>query len=256
MANQKRTPARSRRRQAREINQIDAMEKRLERSAMPKIRRELNIIAKEALRTYEIYGIRNAERTIESGEQALSETIEKVYRSTIRNTEKLLKENYPKNKEKVEQVKKELERNFRKQAQRAAKQISESTKRQLNRVIASGEKNELSDADILKNAKKKLTSNGRRAQIISEVEIGSVTAEGRDKLYKKLYEKDTRKVWVTMRDSKVRDPHQDAEGQTVDINEDFILYGKRKERAPYPRYRGLSPAQRINCRCKAIYLKD
>ena len=247
MAKQKRTQARSRRRQAREINQIDAMERRLERTAMPKIRKELNIIAKQAIQTYEIYGQQNAERVVEAGEQALSDTIESVYRSTIRSTEKLLKENYPKDKKKVEQVKKELERNFKKQAKRAAKQISESTKKQIDRVIKSGEKNELTEAEVLKNMKNKIGKNGRRAQIISQVEIGSVTAEGRDKLSKKIYEKDTRKVWVTMRDSKVRDPHQDAEGQTVDINEDFVLYGKRKERAPYPRYRGLSPAQRINC---------
>jgi hypothetical protein len=252
----KRIQARNRRRQLREINQIDRMERRLEHTSMPQIRKELNSIAKDALSAYRIGGQRNAEITIEGAESRLAETIEKMYKRTIKNTEKLLKENYPNDKAKVEQVRRELERNFKKQAQRASKQISESTKRQMDKVIKKGHEDKVSDAEIQDKLAKKIGKNGRRAQIISEVEIGSVTAEGRDKLSKKVYDKDTRKVWVTHRDSRVRDSHQHAEGQTVDANKNFVLYGKRTERAPYPRYRGLSPAQRVNCRCRVIFLKE
>jgi membrane-associated HD superfamily phosphohydrolase len=223
---------------------------------MPKIRRELNIIGKDAIQALRIGGQPNADMVIDGGQFKLQETIEKVYSNTIKKSEKLLKDLYPDDKKKVAQVRRELERNFKKQAERAAKQISDSTKRQMSRVIESGRKNELTDAEIEKKLKKKIGTNSRRAQVISEVEIGSVTAEGRDKLSRKTLEKATRKVWVTARDSKVRDPHQHAEGQTVDINKNFILRGKRTERAPYPRYRGLSAGQRVNCRCKAIYLKD
>ena len=252
----KRTQARNRRRQLREISQIDAMERKLERASMPKIRRELNIIAREALGAYRVGGQRNADLVIDQSEQKLSEVLESVYKRTIKETEKVLKQNYPKDSKKVEQVRRELERNFKKQAQVASKQISESTKRQIDKVIKKGHEDKLSDTEIQAKLKKKIGKNGYRGKIISEVEIGSVTAEGRDKLSKKVYEKDSRKMWVTYRDGKVRDSHQHAEGQTVDINERFVLRGKRTERAPYPRWRGLSAANRVNCRCKAIFLKD
>jgi len=240
----------------REINQIDAMERRLERTSMPQIRRELNTIAKDAISALRIGGQRNAEIVIEGAEFKLSETIEKMYKRTIKNTEKVLLENYPKDPEKVKQVRRELERNFKKQAQRAAKQISDSTKRQMDKIIRKGLDDKISDAEIQKKLQKKIGSNARRAQVISEVEIGSVTAEGRDKLSKKVFDKDTRKVWVTHRDSKVRDSHQYAEGQTVQANENFVLRGRRTERPPYPRWRGLSAGERVNCRCKVIFLKD
>ena len=252
----KRTQARNRRRQARELNQIDAIERRLERSAMPKIRKELNVIARDALSAYRVGGQRNAEVAIDGGQYRISDTLEQVYKTAIKKTEKILKEHYPKDIEKVKQVRRELERNFKKQAEKAARQISESTKRQMQRVIDRGNEKGESVIEIQDKLEKKIGVNGRRAQIISEVEIGSVTAEGRDKLSRKIYDKNTRKVWVTTRDSKVRDPHQYAEGQTVGINEDFVIHGKRTERIPYPRYRGASAWNRCNCRCRLLYLKE
>ena len=246
----KRTQARNRRRQLREINEIDRMERKLERTAMPKIRKQLNQIAREAIDAYAMGGRIGAEFAIEGGRQRIGETLEAVYKTTIKKTEKLLKELYPKDKAKVEQVRRELERNFRKQAEKAAEQISRSTKNQVKKI----DEKDIPFDEKQKDIKKKLTSNGRRAQLISEVEIGSVTAEGRDKVSRKIYEKATQKQWVTTRDSKVRDSHQHAEGQVVGIKENFVLRGRRSERTPYPRYRGLSAANRCNCRCKCLYI--
>lgn len=251
----KRIQARNKRKQLREIAQIDAMERRLERSSMPAIRKELNIIANEALRAYRTSGQTNANLTIEAGARRIQETLEGVYKRTIKQTEKVLKQNYPKDSKKVEQVKRELERNFKKQAEKSAKQISASTQRQFEKVIQKGFEDELSRDEIEKKLKKKMTKNAYRAKVISETEIGSVAAEGRDKLSKKVFDKESLKEWVTYRDSKVRDPHQHAEGQTVGISENFVIRGKRTERPPYPRWRGLSAGQKINCRCKAIFLK-
>lgn len=239
----KRTQARNRRRQLREINELDRIERRLERTAMPKIRKQLNQIGRDAAQAYMLGGELGAEFSINGNKPKIAETLEGIYKSSIKKTEKLLKELYPKDKSKVEQVRRELERNFRRQAERAAEQISKSTVNQVKKVA----EKDIPDHEKHEALKKKLTSNGRRAQLISEVEIGSVTAEGRDKISRKIYDKATRKVWVTTRDSKVRDAHQYAEGQTVGIKEDFVLRGRRSERAPYPRHRSLSAANRCNC---------
>ena len=249
-----RTRARAQRQQRKELAQIDAMERKLERSAMPKIRRELNIIGRDATTAYTRSGEFEAHRVIDNGKAAISDVLERVYQSTIKKTEKLLKDLYKDDKKKIEQVRRELERNFKKQAQKAADQIAESTKRQVTKVNEKAYNDNLSSTEAEKILKNKIAVNGRRAQLISEVEIGSVTAEGRDKLSRKKYKKDVRKVWVTTRDSKVRDPHQHAEGQEVGINENFVIRGKRTERIPYPRHRSASTWNRCNCRCRVAYI--
>jgi len=154
---------------------------------MPKIRKELNAIARDALSAYRVGGQRNAEVAIDGGQYRISDTLEQVYKTSIKKIEKLLKEHYPSDVEKVKQVRRELERNFKKQAEKAARQISESTKRQMQRVIDRGYEKGESSIEIQDKLEKKIGVNGRRAQIISEVEIGSVTAEGRDKLSRKIY---------------------------------------------------------------------
>ena len=55
-----------------------------------------------------------------------------------------------------------------------------------------------------------------------------------------------RHAWLSQRDDAVRPDHWDADGQTVGIDERFIVGG---ESALYPGDTLLSLAQRINCRC-------
>lgn len=59
----------------------------------------------------------------------------------------------------------------------------------------------------------------------------------------------TRKRWVTKRDSKVRETHAEAEGQTVELDEPFIVGGYP---LMHPGERPAPPAIVINCRCVMV----
>lgn len=59
----------------------------------------------------------------------------------------------------------------------------------------------------------------------------------------------TRKRWVTRHDAKVRATHVEAEGDTVPLDEHFIVGGYP---LMYPGERGAPPALVINCRCTMV----
>lgn len=59
----------------------------------------------------------------------------------------------------------------------------------------------------------------------------------------------TRKRWVTRHDAKVRPTHVEAEGDTVPLDEPFIVGGYP---LMYPGERGAPPALVINCRCTMV----
>lgn len=61
------------------------------------------------------------------------------------------------------------------------------------------------------------------------------------------------KTWRTQRDSRVRDAHADADGQTVALDEPFDIGG---EEAMYPGDPQLPPELAINCRCYLEYETD
>lgn len=61
------------------------------------------------------------------------------------------------------------------------------------------------------------------------------------------------KVWITMRDDKVRDLHRPLDGQEIAINEKFsLLNGDHLEVPGDPSGRGESV---INCRCTAVFVQ-
>lgn len=59
----------------------------------------------------------------------------------------------------------------------------------------------------------------------------------------------TRKRWVTRHDAKVRETHRAAEGDTVPIDEAFVVGGYP---LMYPGMRGAPPSLVINCRCTMV----
>lgn len=59
----------------------------------------------------------------------------------------------------------------------------------------------------------------------------------------------TRKRWVTRHDAKVRATHVEVEGDTVPLDEHFIVGGHP---LMYPGERGAPPAIVINCRCTMV----
>ena len=56
-----------------------------------------------------------------------------------------------------------------------------------------------------------------------------------------------RKEWLSSRDDKVRETHRELDGQTVGVNEDFVV-PSTGEQAPAPAAFA-DPAESINCRC-------
>lgn len=58
------------------------------------------------------------------------------------------------------------------------------------------------------------------------------------------------KQWLTAEDDQVRPTHQDADGQTVPIDDSFDIGG---EAAEYPGDPGLSDDEACNCRCTVVY---
>lgn len=63
----------------------------------------------------------------------------------------------------------------------------------------------------------------------------------------------TRKRWKTFGDSKVRPTHREAAGQTVPVDEPFIVGGYRLM-FPCDSSLGASASETVNCRCTVQYL--
>lgn len=245
--------AKNRRAQLREIEAYERMERRLEKAALPKIRKQLNTMARLAIRDFEIGGVDRANDRLLNGRKVMEETLRPIYTRAIKESEKLMFKQNPKDKEAVAQVKKDLEEAFENQVKRASKQVQNATDRQLKEIARKGAEQNLEKKDIVKAMKKKLIrSNTQRSQIIAATEIGSVTADARESIVLRTQTEPMFKIWTTRRDSKVRDDHQFAEGQAVFLDEAFTVGG---EKLPYPRWRGARPENRINCRCKIIYEK-
>lgn len=62
-----------------------------------------------------------------------------------------------------------------------------------------------------------------------------------------------RKGWLIIDDDDTRPDHEDADGQTVAVEEAFVVGG---EECQYPGDPDLSAAQRVNCRCTNISVFD
>lgn len=61
-----------------------------------------------------------------------------------------------------------------------------------------------------------------------------------------------KKRWITMEDDKVRQTHQEIDGETIDINSLFVV-GESLMRFPCDKEYG-SPEEWVNCRCSLEYL--
>lgn len=62
-----------------------------------------------------------------------------------------------------------------------------------------------------------------------------------------------KKRWKALLDSRTRPDHVTANGQTVEINQKFIVGGSP---ANYPRDPSLPMSQLANCRCGVEYIKS
>lgn len=63
----------------------------------------------------------------------------------------------------------------------------------------------------------------------------------------------TQKSWMTMMDDKVRDTHEEAEGELVGID-DYFVVGNSEMRFPHDLSMSPDPKEVINCRCSVEYI--
>lgn len=84
-----------------------------------------------------------------------------------------------------------------------------------------------------------------RARTIARTETNKLCNYMMHEQCKKLYHKHT---WVTERDNRVRETHRQADRQTVDINEPFIVNGYEMM-YPCDSSLGAPPEEIVNCRC-------
>lgn len=114
-------------------------------------------------------------------------------------------------------------------------------------------------ADIAKGIEENLQAKEEwRSELIAEMSVGVAESWARNQevatLAIVLAEQgiSLKKRWQSILDSRTRPDHVTANGQTVGINEKFVVGG---ERCDYPRQTSLSMAQSANCRCGVEYLK-
>lgn len=139
---------------------------------------------------------------------------------------------------------------------RIADDISETTKRLIVRQIRSGQRQGLSNVEIV--AKIRASVRGlslARAAVITRTEVHNAAMFGH---FERAKESGfvTRKEWVAAKDDRTRDDefdHVDANGQVVLINEPFTVSG---ELLMYPGDTAGSAGNVINCRCAVVFVVD
>lgn len=138
---------------------------------------------------------------------------------------------------------------LRRQAQRFATEVNETT---WGRLLASLEEG-IDEAESMNELADRVTSvmDGRISSTPKTAARTEVLGafSGGSQLAAEQLDLDLEKTWLSALDARVRDDHQDAHGQTVALNEDFKVGGRR---GPGPGLMG-DPAQDCNCRCGVVY---
>lgn len=106
-------------------------------------------------------------------------------------------------------------------------------------------------AKVAKRVGELTEANYKQALRIARTEGGRVQSTGKQRAYQEAKDKgvDIKKRWLSTLDKKTRHTHQSLDGQTVEIEEEFVSDGGAK--AMGPRMFG-KPQEDINCRCTTI----
>ena len=131
--------------------------------------------------------------------------------------------------------------------------ISQATKNMIKREIALGFEQGESTPDIARRLRSKYQDfSVRRAMTIARTEVVSASNYGSfaGALQTGL---DFQKVWLSSRDDRVRDDHQEMDGVAVGKQELFVLPDGSKVMVPGDTSLGADASQTINCRCTEIY---
>lgn len=130
-------------------------------------------------------------------------------------------------------------------------QISDTTKEQLNRLIASGVSEGLSGAEVAKSIRTQIpTISAIRAETISRTEVHAA-ANYANQSAAEATELEMEREWIAFIDGREREAHREANGQRVGMDEDFEVDG---ESLAFPGDPSGSAGNVINCRCVVGYI--
>tara|TARA_Y100000592_G_C5462078_1_gene314531 strand:- start:44 stop:2110 length:2067 start_codon:yes stop_codon:yes gene_type:complete len=132
-------------------------------------------------------------------------------------------------------------------------QISNTTMRQINRVVSQGLKDGLGVAAIGKNIRDSMESpfSRYRANTIARTETHSAASYGNHQVNASLNIPNQIKRWVAVADARARPTHVAANGTEVPLDEDFIVGGVAMSYTGDPRGGAKNV---INCRCVTLYI--
>jgi SPP1 gp7 family putative phage head morphogenesis protein len=132
-------------------------------------------------------------------------------------------------------------------------QISQTTVRQVRRLISQGEEEGLGVETIARNIRKQIpVISAFRAATIARTEthtaanIGAQAAAEATGL-------NLNKEWLAAEDDRTRPDHADADGQIVGLTETFTVGGIEMKEPGDP---SAPPEQTINCRCGIAFLEN
>jgi hypothetical protein len=131
--------------------------------------------------------------------------------------------------------------------------INETTQGRLARAIADG----LRDGDSLNEITARVSdsigtaASEARALVIARTEVTGATNAGHYAAREALAADGliTTQQWLSIEDNDTRESHSEADGQEVSMSDMFSVGG---EQTPFPGWFGLSPEERVNCRCVAV----
>jgi SPP1 gp7 family putative phage head morphogenesis protein len=129
-----------------------------------------------------------------------------------------------------------------------ASRVSDSTYQAINTALTQAALEGRGEERAAKLIAAVINANTRRARVIARTEIGA--AQNRALLA--IAQEDgrpARKTWLAIEDERTRPDHREADGQTVDMNEPFLVGGEALQHPGDPTG---SPGQIINCRCTMI----
>jgi len=131
--------------------------------------------------------------------------------------------------------------------------ISQTTKNMIKQQIALGFEEGDSTVEIAERLQRQYRDfSVRRAMTIARTEVVSASNYGSfaGALQTGL---DFQKVWLSSRDDRVRDDHQEMDGVAVGKQELFVLPDGSKVMVPGDSSEGASATQTINCRCTTVF---
>ena len=148
----------------------------------------------------------------------------------------------------------EAQKSLREIGAKKIKYITETTRKQINDVVASAYEEQVGVNEIVARIRETFDGISKgRAETIARTETLTAVSVGQQQKLKDFRDqfpeesKTMKKVWVSAQDERVRDSHIDLDGVAIGIDEEF------KSGLAFPRDPNCEdPSEVINCRCTTI----